>query len=158
MTFTQLTAWLKTFLMDWLLVLSLKEGLVECATVCVKSEVILIFTYLPANKLQSSVNWLSRQILFSLSSFRCTYLSLFQLWGVGQELRVSTSRSPCVTLSKICNRLEIRNWSWLNRNFKKSFMFQIFKTKRNYWAETMMCSVIITIQFVFLLIAKTIKL
>ena len=40
--FTQLTERLKNFLRGWLLVLSLKEGLVECATVCVKSEVILI--------------------------------------------------------------------------------------------------------------------
>jgi hypothetical protein len=31
-TFTQLTARLKNFLMDWLLVLGVKEGLVECAT------------------------------------------------------------------------------------------------------------------------------
>ena len=36
-TFTQLTARLKNFLMNWLFVL----GLVECATLCVKSEVIL---------------------------------------------------------------------------------------------------------------------
>ena len=28
--------------MGWLLVLGLKEGLVECATVCIKSEVILV--------------------------------------------------------------------------------------------------------------------
>ena len=42
-TFTQLTARLKNFLRGWLLVLSLKEGLVECATVCVKSEVILSY-------------------------------------------------------------------------------------------------------------------
>ena len=41
MTFTQLTARLKNFLSGWLLVLGLKEGLVKCATVCVKSEVIL---------------------------------------------------------------------------------------------------------------------
>ena len=40
-TFTQLTEWLKNFLMGWLLVLGLKEGLVEYATLCVKSEVIL---------------------------------------------------------------------------------------------------------------------
>ena len=43
-TFTQLNARLKNFLRGWLLVLSLKEGLVECATVCVKSEVILSHT------------------------------------------------------------------------------------------------------------------
>ena len=41
MTFTQMAARLKNFLMGWLLVLGLKEGLVECATLCVKSEVIL---------------------------------------------------------------------------------------------------------------------
>ena len=40
--FTQLTLQLKNFLMGWFLVLGLKEGLVECATVCIKSEVMLI--------------------------------------------------------------------------------------------------------------------
>ena len=40
-TFTQLTARLKNILRGWLLVLGLKEGLLECATVCVKSEIIL---------------------------------------------------------------------------------------------------------------------
>ena len=42
MTFTQLTARLKNFLRGWLLALGIKEDLVECATVCVKSEVILL--------------------------------------------------------------------------------------------------------------------
>ena len=32
-----------SLLMGWLLVLDLKEGLVECATMCVKSVVILLF-------------------------------------------------------------------------------------------------------------------
>ena len=41
MSFTQLKARLKNFLMDWLLVLGIEEGLVECVTVCVKSVVIL---------------------------------------------------------------------------------------------------------------------
>ena len=40
-TFTQLTARLENFLVFWLLVLGLKESLVECMTVCFKSEVIL---------------------------------------------------------------------------------------------------------------------
>ena len=40
-TFVQLSARLKNFLGGWLLVLGIKEGLVECATVCVKSVVIL---------------------------------------------------------------------------------------------------------------------
>ena len=41
MTFAQLSARLKNFFNGWLLVLGLKEGLVQCATVCVKSVVIL---------------------------------------------------------------------------------------------------------------------
>ena len=41
-TFTQLTKRLNNFLRGWLLILDLKEGLVECATVCIKSEVILM--------------------------------------------------------------------------------------------------------------------
>ena len=45
MTFTQLNARLKNFLMGWLLALGLKECLVECATLCVKSEVILMKQY-----------------------------------------------------------------------------------------------------------------
>ena len=40
-TFAQLSARLQNFLRGWLLVLGLKEGLVECATVCIKSAVIL---------------------------------------------------------------------------------------------------------------------
>ena len=43
MTFTQLTARLKKFLRGWLLVLGPNEGLVNCATVCIKSEVILLY-------------------------------------------------------------------------------------------------------------------
>ena len=44
MTFTQLYTRLKNFLRGWLLVLGLEEGLVACATVCVKSVVILKYT------------------------------------------------------------------------------------------------------------------
>ena len=51
MTFAQLSARLKNFLRGWLLVLGLKEGLVECATVCVKSEVILLSSLDVTNKL-----------------------------------------------------------------------------------------------------------
>ena len=40
-TFVELSTRLKNFLGGWLLVLGIKEGLVECATVCVKSVVIL---------------------------------------------------------------------------------------------------------------------
>ena len=41
-TFTQLTTRRNFFLMGWLLVLGLEEGLVECATLCIKSWVILL--------------------------------------------------------------------------------------------------------------------
>ena len=41
-TFTQLTARLKNFLRGWLLALGRKECLIKCATVCIKSEVILL--------------------------------------------------------------------------------------------------------------------
>jgi hypothetical protein len=41
MIFVQVTSRLKEFLIGWLLVLGLKECLVECATVCFKSVVIL---------------------------------------------------------------------------------------------------------------------
>ena len=44
-TFAQLSARLKNFLGGWLLVLGIEEGLVECATVCVKSVVILSFSH-----------------------------------------------------------------------------------------------------------------
>ena len=44
-TFFQLSTRLKNFFRGWLLVLGLKEGLVECATVCVKSVVILEYCY-----------------------------------------------------------------------------------------------------------------
>ena len=37
-----LSARLKNLLRGWFLVLGLKEGLVECATLCVKSVVILL--------------------------------------------------------------------------------------------------------------------
>ena len=53
MTFTQLTARLRNFLMGWLLILGLKKGLVECATVCFKSEVILVCTVCPCGKLRN---------------------------------------------------------------------------------------------------------
>ena len=43
MTFAQLSVRLKNFLRGWLLALGLKEGLVECATVCFKSVVILLY-------------------------------------------------------------------------------------------------------------------
>ena len=48
-TFAQLSARLKNVLGGWLWVLGIKEGLVECATVCVKSVVILMYLYVLEN-------------------------------------------------------------------------------------------------------------
>ena len=56
----QLIARLKNFLTDWFLGLGLKECLVECATLCVKSEVILTWSDWPF--------W--QQIFFKISGFR----------------------------------------------------------------------------------------
>ena len=49
-TFAYLRGKLKNFLGDWLLVLGIKEGWVECATVCVKSGVILTYIYMYIKK------------------------------------------------------------------------------------------------------------
>ena len=62
MTFTQVTARLKNLLVGWLLFLGLKEGLVECATVCVKSVVIDKMYIVILNTLSSrkkGMQWLS---------------------------------------------------------------------------------------------------
>ena len=40
--FAQVNSRLMEFLMEWLLVLNLKEYLAECVTVCIKSEVMLL--------------------------------------------------------------------------------------------------------------------
>ena len=57
-TFTQLTARIKNFLVGWLLFLGLKEGLVECALVCVKSWVILTYTPAEAKIICDKNEWL----------------------------------------------------------------------------------------------------
>ena len=62
-TFAQLSARLKNFLGGWLLVLGIKEGLVECATVCVKNVVILTNLALEANVVMTiSVNKFPREL------------------------------------------------------------------------------------------------
>ena len=60
MTFTQLnsTTLLKNFLRGWLLVLGLKECLVECATLCLKSEVILPLMYIGYVSIEDQTNLL----------------------------------------------------------------------------------------------------
>jgi hypothetical protein len=75
MTFTQLTASLKNFLMGWLLVLGLKESLVECATVCVKSEVMLLFIHTSKKKTlcspyeESKENFVKKNCRFVVTEF-----------------------------------------------------------------------------------------
>ena len=69
-TFAQLSARLKNFLGDWLLILGIKEGLVECAIVCVKSVVILT-KHCTAEYTVIWVEWNS--VLF----FKCKDLNFF---------------------------------------------------------------------------------
>ena len=70
--FVQLSARLKNFWGGWLLVLSIKESLVKCATVCVKSVVILMIIHM----------YLGFQFIclcYPLQSNLHTYLSSFNL-------------------------------------------------------------------------------
>ena len=68
MTFTQVTPRLKNFLVGWLLVLGLKEGLVECATVSFSKQMAL-FT------------------IFHLMQFihLCAENLVFYIFGVGES-------------------------------------------------------------------------
>ena len=68
MALTQLSSRLKNFLRGWLLVLDLKEGLVECATVCVKSVVILLDMAYPKIKVSQLL-----QSLIHRNTFEDTY-------------------------------------------------------------------------------------
>ena len=56
-TSTQLNARLKNFLRGWLLALGLKECLIECATLCIKSEVILKYTQVYPFRVKSSSSY-----------------------------------------------------------------------------------------------------
>ena len=77
--FTQLTARLKNFLMGWLLVLGLKESTVECATVCIKSEVILLPMYLVHRFLVSLK--CTRVHLLGTVLWGCFALWQYRLWS-----------------------------------------------------------------------------
>ena len=73
-TFTQLAARLKKIVTGWLLVLDLKEGLIKCAPVCVKSEVILLaaswlMTTLPVTALHTGF---LGTIIVAISQWLCT--------------------------------------------------------------------------------------
>ena len=73
-TFVQLSARLKNFLRGWLLVLGLKEGLVECATVCVKSVVILVSKSICKEKLRIVTFKPKTSVyLFVVQSYSSTY-------------------------------------------------------------------------------------
>ena len=72
-TFAQLSARLKNFLGGWLLVLGLEEGLVECATVCVKSVVILILVSKNFRGNQENFSWFHEPYTKEvLQNGRCT--------------------------------------------------------------------------------------
>ena len=62
-TFVQLSARLKNFLGGWLLVLGIKEGLVGCATMCVKSVVILLYNQVEGEEKRSAQTVLSLEAI-----------------------------------------------------------------------------------------------
>ena len=64
-TFAQLSPRLKNFLRGWLLVLVIKEGLIECATVCVKSVVILCLLSTLRIQFELIPGWIGQSILHS---------------------------------------------------------------------------------------------
>ena len=74
-TFAQLSARLKNFLRGWLLVLGLKEGLVEFATVCVKSVVML-----GRVRGMDRYFWFVNQTEKQLNSQKCSSLLLIFSW------------------------------------------------------------------------------
>ena len=102
---------LKTFLRGWLLVLGLEEGLVECATLCIKSWVILLYLS-PKN----NVNHISRcfsiwvfcaKMLFVMGNLlSCICLTFFAEEGqklyivqllhfFEKEIQISPKWNPC---------------------------------------------------------------
>jgi len=80
-TFTQLNTRLKNFLRGWLLVLGLQEGLVECATLCVKSWVILKSLSEALLFAEHGENMLCTKIVLNVRNNFCTQhvLSRFEL-------------------------------------------------------------------------------
>ena len=72
---------MKSFLRGWLLILGLKKGLVECATVFIKSEVILIKGQEAHNELHELKNYIN--LIEAPES--CGQLSLL---GVTQSRRI----------------------------------------------------------------------
>ena len=75
-TFAQLSARLKNFLGGWLLVLGLEEGFVECATVCVKSVVILMYLIMCDN------NHCRVNVFLLIKTIRKMVVALFPELGV----------------------------------------------------------------------------
>ena len=94
-TSAQLSKRLKNFLGSWLLVLGIKEGLVECATVCVKSVVILKKTYLTLQH-HGSLGQFSRNVLVS----------------VAERMPSRAGQNRAETRKKFSKIFDIENWLW----------------------------------------------
>ena len=82
--------------MDWLLVLSLKEGLVKCATVCVKSEVIL-FNVDVLLGYPTDTEYSNRELLM-VFMFQC-YLKITFLAYFNQKGQNSSLSNVCISKS-----------------------------------------------------------
>ena len=83
--FVQLSVRHKNFLGGWLLVLGIKEGLVECATVCVKSVVILTFLhYFHMWKKRKNGSIYFRRMTFQTKTKRST--ECHQFWFFNEKV------------------------------------------------------------------------
>ena len=127
-TFAQLSARLKNFLGGWLLVLGIKEGLVECATVCIKIVVILIdmaqFHYF-GKQLQSKVAYDDSrfyQIEWPLT-LACAWSSL---WSYEVNIKCTHKK-----IAYFWKNLTIDYWLFVCKNKKQESVFEWAK----FWQE-----------------------
>ena len=115
-TFAQLSERLKNFLRGWLLVLVIKEGLVKCATVCVKSVVILTRLH--------AVNAYIAQWPFS-------FYIVQKLWCIFCSLL------PCYVILPIWYKL-----LWLHHlQFQSYFHFSFCLPYLNYYLSGAVCAI-----------------
>ena len=96
-TFVQLSARLKNFLRGWLLVLVLKEGLVECATVYVKSVVILTYIF-PSDKTVSS-----SELKFDIPYLKSNLPNLSKWWNEIYLQRITLLKNVSLIVDNLPN-------------------------------------------------------
>ena len=131
MTFAQLSARLKNFLRGWLLVFGLKEGLVECATVCVKSVVILVCIpgKLPLNSstVQCTCKYRTLYWVREHQSWAVTWLKIYIPIGQSLVHCYSNKKNVNIVINPFCINAPVTNLlTWLPRNHLFSFLFAIY--------------------------------